>query len=491
LQERRRHVPSTNEEYSGDLSVETADDMTTTIARILAIDNDPEILGMVDRILGERYECQLADDVSEARRRIAEDGFSVVLCDVQMPGDSGLALVEELAAESEATAVVPIAGTEDPTLVERALEIGVYGYLVKPFSAGQLLITTETALRRLELEAAERARSRSLQETIQAAVDRAPVPIFAKDLERRYLLANHFMHEVMRQAPGEIVGRTDAEMHSPETEQVIYEGDMRVLRDEEPSYREMTVEIMGRDRTFLTVRFPYIGADGNLAGIVGVSAEITAQREAERAQEGQAEAHLQTIAELRASRQEAVELLAGEIAPFVAGSRQHAGRIARTACYLASRLGLDKEQIELLKAAAPMHDVGNVAVPPEILHKPGPLTPEERVRVERHTEVGHRILSESESELMQMAARIALGHHERFDGGGYPRALVGEEIPVEARIVAVADVLDALLGERPYRPAMSVEEATAVIEAGRGTQFDPEIVDVLLAHLGDALALRD
>jgi putative two-component system response regulator len=90
-----------------------------------------------------------------------------------------------------------------------------------------------------------------------------------------------------------------------------------------------------------------------------------------------------------------------------------------------------------------------------------------------------------------MAARIALGHHERFDGSGYPRTLAGEEIPIEARIVAVADVLDALLSDRPYRPAMSVEEARAVIEAGRGTQFDPEIVDVLLAHLEDALALRD
>lgn len=465
--------------------------MTTPHARILAIDSDPGTLGMVQDVLGGRYECELADDVAAARGKLADDRFEVVLCDVQMPGKSGLALVEELAAESEATAVVPVAGTDDPSLVEHALEIGVYGYLVKPFSAGQLLITTEAALRRLEVEASERARRRGLQTTIQEAVEGAPVPIFAKDLERRYLVANRFMHEVMRQAPGEMVGRTDAEMHTPETEQVIREGDMRVLREEEPSYREMTVEIMGRDRTFLTVRFPYIGTDGNLAGIVGISAEITAQRESERAQRSQAEAQERAIEELRASRQEAVELLAGAIAPYVAEGSQRAGRIARTACYLATRMGLGEKQAQLLKAAAPMHDVGNVAVPPEILHKPGPLTPEEQVRMERHTEVGNRILSDSESELMQMAARIALYHHERFDGSGYPRALAGEEIPVEARIVAVVDALDALLSERPHRPAMTVREATAVIESGRGTQFDPEIVDVLLAHIEDALALRD
>jgi len=465
--------------------------MTTLNARILAIDNDPETLAMVGAALDGRYECELAADVPAARRKIAEDGFEVVFCDVEMGGETGLALVEELAAESEATAVVPIAGTEDPTLVEHALEIGVFGYLVKPFSAGQLLITTETALRRLEVEASEKARRRSLQSTIQEAVESAPVPIFAKDLERRYLVANRFMHEVMRQAPGEIIGRTDAEMHTPETEGVIREGDMRVLRDEEPNYREMTVEIMGRNRTFLTVRFPYIGPDGNLAGIVGVSAEITAQREAERSQQGEFEAQAQTIEELRVSRQEAVELLAGAVAPYVSEGRQHAVRMARTARYLATRMGLGEQQAQLLKAAAPMHDIGNVAVPPETLHKPGPLTPEEQVRMERHTEVGHRILSDSESELLQMAARIALSHHERFDGSGYPRALAGEEIPVEARIVAVVDTLDALLSERPYRPAMGVAEAAAVLEAERGTHFDPEIVDLLLAHLEDALAPRD
>ncbi len=465
--------------------------MTKPHARILAIDNEPETLQMVEQTLGGRYVCELATDLATARRRLAEDRFQVVLCDVQMPGASGLALVEELAAENEETAVVPIAGTEDSSLVEHALEIGVYGYLVKPFSAGQLLITAETALRRLEVEASERARRRGLQETIQAAVDRAPVPIFAKDLERRYLIANRFMHEIMRQAPGEMVGRTDAEMHSPETERVIHEGDLRVLRDEEPSYREMTVEIMGRDRTFLTVRFPYFGADGNLAGIVGVSAEITAQREAEQLHRSQAGQQERAIEELGVSRQEAVVLLAGAVAPHVAESRQHAERMARTAAYLAARLGLSEGQVQLLGTAAPMHDVGNVAVPPEILHKPGPLTPEERVRVERHTEVGYRILSDSESELMQMAAQIALSHHERFDGTGYPRALARDEIPIEARIVAVADVLDALLSERPYRSAMSVEEATALIEQERGTHFDPQIVDVLLADLEAALALRD
>jgi putative two-component system response regulator len=110
--------------------------------------------------------------------------------------------------------------------------------------------------------------------------------------------------------------------------------------------------------------------------------------------------------------------------------------------------------------------------------------------MESHTTVGHQILADSESELLKMAATIALTHHEWFDGSGYPRGLSGEEIPIEGRIVAVADVLDALLSDRPYRPAMTTEQATELIAEERGTHFDPEVVDTLLDNLDQALELR-
>ena len=108
-----------------------------------------------------------------------------------------------------------------------------------------------------------------------------------------------------------------------------------------------------------------------------------------------------------------------------------------------------------------------------------------------HTTVGHEILADSESELLRLAASIALTHHERFDGAGYPRGLAGEEIPLEGRIAAVADVFDALLSERAYRPAFSTSEAVSLLAEGRGTQFDPEVLDLLLDHLDEALAVRE
>jgi len=115
---------------------------------------------------------------------------------------------------------------------------------------------------------------------------------------------------------------------------------------------------------------------------------------------------------------------------------------------------------------------------------------EEREVMERHTTVGHQILAGSDSELLQMGAAIALTHHERWDGGGYPRGLKAEEIPIEGRVVAVADVFDALLSDRCYRPGMPLEQALAIIREGSGTQFDPAVVEALLDNLEEVLELR-
>jgi len=165
--------------------------------------------------------------------------------------------------------------------------------------------------------------------------------------------------------------------------------------------------------------------------------------------------------------------------------------MAKVATLLAEKYGLPPARAQLLRVAAPMHDVGKVATPDAILRKQGPLSPEERREMERHAEMGHEILSGSGSDLLRMAAEIALTHHERWDGAGYPQGLRGEEIPIEGRIVAVADVFDALLSDRSYRAALSAEEAVTIILEGKGTHFDPDLVDLLLENLEDALSLRD
>lgn len=155
---------------------------------------------------------------------------------------------------------------------------------------------------------------------------------------------------------------------------------------------------------------------------------------------------------------------------------EHTQRVAAMAARLARRVGVEDRQVELIRLAAPLHDVGKIAIPDYILLKPDSLTDEEFEVVKTHAAVGARILGDSEAELTQTAALIAGSHHERWDGTGYPDRLVGEDISIAARVVAVADVFDILVHERPWKQEWTVEDAAGEIRRSSGTQFDPAVV---------------
>jgi HD-GYP domain-containing protein (c-di-GMP phosphodiesterase class II) len=162
----------------------------------------------------------------------------------------------------------------------------------------------------------------------------------------------------------------------------------------------------------------------------------------------------------------------------------HIERIGRFSTLLAEQVGMESDFCATLSHAAPLHDVGKVAIPDAILLKPGQLTTEERAIVETHAEEGHRLLRGSSSSILELAATIALSHHEKWDGSGYPRGAAGEAIPIEGRIVAVADVFDALTSDRVYRRAFTVEEAVEMMLEQRGRHFDPVLLDAFMEVLG-------
>ena len=168
-------------------------------------------------------------------------------------------------------------------------------------------------------------------------------------------------------------------------------------------------------------------------------------------------------------------------------TQQHAWRIGRTCSHLARRLGLDDRAAELIGQAAPLHDIGKIGIRDAVLLKPGKLSDAEFDEIKQHTTIGAEILSGSGSSLLKLAEQIALSHHERWSGGGYPRGLREDAIPLVGRIVAVADVFDALTHERPYKRAWPLDEAVEEILAQRGRQFDPEIIDAFAALDHDAL----
>jgi PAS domain S-box-containing protein len=463
------------------------------LARILITDDQPEMLRLVDRALGGQYRCEFAGCVMHAHKKLASTSFQLALCDLQMLGGSGLALAEEITEEHPEIAVVLITDKDDPEVARQAFALGghgVHGYLVKPFWPGQLLITVMNALRRRELEDLESAHRLNLEERRQTIIDMAPMPVYVKDDAYRYVFANAQADDLAGQKRGQLLGKTDEAIMSPEALARTRAVDRDILKRGITFEAEETLAIGGVERTFQTVKFPLLDEDGRATAVCGISTDVTARRDALRLRDELAAAQQQAIDELRLSRQETVERLTKAIELHDLSTGEHVDRMGTVAAFLGARLGLDPQRVHLLRVAAPMHDVGKIATPSEILRKPGPLTSEEREEMKHHTTVGREILADSESDLLRVAATIALTHHERYDGGGYPQGLAGEEIPFEGRITAVADVFDALLSDRPYRPALTVEETVEVIRKGRGSQFDPQIVDILLGDLDEALAAR-
>jgi putative two-component system response regulator len=330
-------------------------------ARVLVVDDEPTLAELIARLLtDEGYRTDVAFSIAQARALLASRRFDLVLCDLHLPGESGLELIEHVHREHPDTGAVVVSGADDPEVASAALELGAYGYVVKPFRTSQILISTANALRRTELERAARAQRDALERAVS-------------------------------------------------------------------------------ERT----------------------------------------------SELRKSREETI-LRVSRVAEFRdEQTGRHSRRMSELCDGLAVRAGLDAERCELLRLASPLHDVGKVGIPDGILLKPAPLTEPERRVMERHAEMGYRMLEGSGEELLDLAAEVALTHHERFDGRGYPRGQRGEEIPVEGRIAAVADVFDALTSERPYRPAIEPDEALEIMAAGRQTQFDPELLELFLSSVDE------
>lgn len=216
--------------------------------------------------------------------------------------------------------------------------------------------------------------------------------------------------------------------------------------------------------------------------------------------------------ELTHTRQEVVHCLARAAEYRDNETGRHVLRVGKYVGVIAREMQVDPDFVELLELAAPLHDVGKIGIPDEVLRKPGKLTPDEFSLMQSHaglgrkvfecisvqewdvfrshTEIGQKIFGSPQSPLLTLAARIALTHHERWDGSGYPLALSGENIPLEGRITAVADVFDALSSRRPYKPAFPLEKCLEIMKAERGRHFDPRVLDAFLNRLREVIAIQ-
>ena len=351
-----------------------------TRAVILVVDDDDAIRRVMLRTLQrEGYPCLGAASADEARSILTEQDVALMLTDMNMPGESGLELLR-WAADRSGIATLMVTGEDDPALGREALDLGAYGYLIKPVRQTELLISVVNALRRRQLEEENLAHRQGLEVKVRERA--AGLWEALQDLERT--------RQDLRQSQEDTINK------------------------------------------------------------LSIAAEF---RDDETA--------------------------------------RHIHRMSRYCALLFGKTGADDEDVETLRLASIMHDVGKIGVPDAILQKPGRLDDDERRIMEAHAEYGFQILAGSDSQLLQCASVIAASHHERFDGNGYPNHLAREEIPIAGRIAAIADVFDALTTDRIYRRAFELIEAIGIMKQGRGTQFDPDLFDVFLDSLDEVLRFKE
>jgi putative two-component system response regulator len=327
--------------------------------RILAVDDQIFVAEMVALWLTESgYDCDVAVSAHQALDMLGQNKYDLMISDVMMPDMSGLELLARVKANFPNLAVLMATGLDDRKTAIETIQLGAYGYIIKPFSLNEFLINVANALERSRLT----QENRKCRQILEA----------------------------------EILART---------------ADVR-KREEEIALR-------------------LISAAGHRDEETG----------------------------------------------------EHIKRIGLYSVVIAANLDWDEERIEHLRVGAPMHDVGKIGIPDHILRKPGRLSPEEYQIIKQHPRIGAGILGGSKIPLLQTAADIALCHHEKWDGSGYPAGLSGKDIPEAARVVAIADVYDALSNDRVYRAMYPEKEVLGIMAKKKGTHFDPEILDCFMANL--------
>ncbi|HJW09636.1 MAG TPA: HD domain-containing phosphohydrolase [Holophagaceae bacterium] len=335
--------------------------------RILVVDDLPVVRLSLRHILQKAgYPCLEAASVAEALAVLENEPIDLVLCDIEMPGGpSGVELVKALGPRIPEIAVVMVSAMDDTSLAIECIQLGAFGYVVKPFQARDILVQVNSALRRRMLEVAFRDREKVLDRKV----------------------------------------------------------------------REQTYEIRN-SREEISLRL----------------------------------------------------LSACEYRDYETGA--HVRRIGLYAAEFARLLGWEEADVDCIQAAAPLHDIGKIGVPDSILMKPGDLTEAEWVLMKQHTSKGAAILKGSMVPFIQMGARIAACHHEKWDGSGYPRGLKDEKIPLEARITAIVDVYDALVHKRHYKEPWPEEHAIDFMRQRVGSHLDPALFDLFVENLAAFRAIR-
>ena len=449
---------------------------------MLVVDDDRSIVRMLTRGLASAGYSQVTGmtDSTHVLEHVDSGAPDLVVLDLSMPGVDGFQLLAEIDALSPEDTFLPVlvfSGLADQESKERAFQAGAKDYLTKPIELAEFLLHVDSLLetrfmsqRLLDTQHrtdAERQQAEDLLRLTQFSVDRAADSVFWLDSEGRVLFVSGATCGALGYSKSELLAMTILQV-DPTLSQARYVRNWDRIKAES-TIRLETVHRKKDGHDFpVEVTANYVVFEGAEYSCV-FARDITERKKTAQQLE-------ESLARLRESQATIIQVLSSVTElrdPYTAGHQQ---RVAEICVAIAARMGLASERIEGLEVAALLHDVGKVSVPLEVLSIPGKFSLLQRLLVEGHVAAGYEILRPIA--LPWPVAQITLQHHERLDGSGYPSHLKGDQIMLEARILAVADTFEAMTTHRPYRGALEVATALRELEANRGTLYDPSVVDV-------------
>jgi PAS domain S-box-containing protein/putative nucleotidyltransferase with HDIG domain len=337
-----------------------------------------------------------------------------------------------------------------------------------PFPDNQVIIMVRDTTAEITVEQSLKESKEYLGKVMNAVAD----PIFVKDRYHKWVLLNDAYCDFMGYTREELIGKSDFDFFPKEQAEVFWARDEIVFNElKEDSNEEQFTDARGILHIILTKKTLYVDKQGEKY-IVGIIQDITQQKVTE-------ESLLESYRKLQHTLEGTANALATALEkrdPYTAG---HEKRVAKLACAIAEEMGLSKDTVAGIRVTAFLHDIGKIVVPAEILSKPSRLNEFEYSIIKTHPEVGYEILKELE--FPWPVAQVILQHHERLNGTGYPKGLNGESIIQEARIMAVADVTEAMCSHRPYRPALGIQKALDELKQHSGTLYDPAVVNACIA----------
>ncbi|MDP3097621.1 MAG: response regulator [Syntrophales bacterium] len=419
------------------------------------------------------FVCAIASSGEEAVQKASETRPDLVLMDIVLKGDmDGIRAAEQINALFKIP-IVYLTAYDDENILQRAKITTPYGYITKPFDDRALRIAIEIALYKNQAE----VRIRKTELWLAAVLRSVGDAVIASDRVGRITFMNQMAEKLTGRKQEEVLGKKltevldikDEKLSGLEkhlVEKVITQGLIINLLEDHL--------LVAKDGTVIPVSdslAPIRDDDGETAGTVLVFRDITeSKRMEEELQHG--------IDRLRKALGATVQSMASVVEtrdPYTAGHQRHVADLART---IATEMGLTADQIEGIRTASTIHDIGKISVPAEILSKPTKLSGIEFGLIKVHSQSGYDILKDID--FPWPVSRMVLEHHERMDGSGYPQGLPGDKLLIESRIIAVADVVEAMASHRPYRPGLGIDAALEEIEKNRGVLYDNTVADACL-----------